>query len=241
MTICLLASVAHSQPEQRPSPELRARYLSNAVEIKNKMIADYRELLTIYYEYKKKSATPGNFPNSLYDPKLAKELKELAPETVHKFSQETVTSFAEFSSTLYNEFAAQLDSDPRLAGNQYREFMRSYGGSGADNDVLQRLYMHFDKPFSALDSAMLELLHEEISGPVTGLGINESKQVFADVSLAAGYPANRQTDIKSRVQNFKREVADLVVRYRLELRALNNGMPQIECGKSFAKIKPSTK
>lgn len=213
-TLLFSGSFATSAADKNQKPtktaawgDLRAQYFVNALDVKNQMLSDYRKLLEVYYDYKTKSPNPTVFPNASFDPKFAEELKDrLSPAMLKTFSEPKAQSFDEFSSRLYDEFATELDADPRLKGNSYRQFMRSYGGSGRDNDVLQRLYMQFDKNFTNVDQDSLAFLHEEIKIPMTGLGMSESKKILSEVSIAAGYPANRQSGFELDLAKFENEV-----------------------------------
>lgn len=198
-TLALFAShfaIAAGETTPPVSRDLTARYFVNALDIKNQILADYRKLIQVYYQYKNKN------------------LKALSKTPTY---QEFDLFFQEFSSAQYNEFATELDADPRLNGNVYRDFMRSYGGSGADNDVMQRLYQHFDKKFAHLSETELDELHMRINRPMAALALTESKEIFANVSLAAGFPGNRQHSIEAQLKNYRLEIADLSMTYRIEI------------------------
>lgn len=188
------------------SDEIAAQYLQTAIESRDNLLNEYRVLLEVYYEYKSRSENPRRFANPMYDPELA---AELPPNIAAQFSKPFSSSVDEFSNKLYEEFKAELDSDPRLRGNSYRDFMRGYGGSGKDNDVLQRFSRFYRKSLAGISDETFKAFQEKIGNSLDGTAMFEAKKIFADTGRANGYPRNRQVVYQPRLRLFRSQMNEL--------------------------------
>lgn len=181
-------SSAHARDREPVPPSVEAQYFVNAVRLKERLLADYREVVAAYYELKKKSASPDTFPNPLYSLELAANTS-LAEDARARVSNPTVKSLFEFSHAAYLEFQDELDRDPKLRGNTYIRRMKEYG-HGQANDIFQRIGTYAQEPFSELRRGHLLTLYMEIGNPVMAVGMVESHEIFLEESKKAGYEQN---------------------------------------------------
>lgn len=179
---------AEARDREPVPPSIEAEYFVKAIRLKDRLLEDYKKVLTAYYELKKKSATPDVFPNPMYSLEMAGNMS--LPEDLRtRLSQPTTKSFFEFSHAAYEEFKEELERDPKLRGNTYIRRMKEYGG-GQANDVFQRIGTYAQEPFENLRKGMQLMLYMETGSPITALGMVESHEVFLEVSKKAGYPQN---------------------------------------------------
>lgn len=166
-------SPAHARDREPVSPELESKYFTGAIRLKDRLLQDYRSVVSVYYELKTKSATPNSFPN----PRSTSD----APGTnAHLY---------EFSLAAYDEFKDELEKDPRLRGNSYVRRMKEYG-QGQANDVFQRIATYAQEPFQELPRGVLSTLSMESGNGVMALGMLDAHEVFLEESKKAGYPQN---------------------------------------------------
>ena len=174
-----------------PTAEQEARVYLATMKTKERLLADYRKLLEVYYELKLKSDNPRVFENGAY------YAGGTLPPTTEKPS--------EFASVHYAEFKAQLDRDPRLKGNLYVKKMQAYG-TGQANDVFQRLGGYSMESFESLDRAVYMKLYREVANPIQSVAMLEANETYAQVSKKMGYANNGRAVSPERMREWLQAV-----------------------------------
>lgn len=227
LTIAGLALPAHSarasddvvgRPDAvlMPTPEQQARVYLATMKSKERMLADYKKLLEVYYELKLKSDNPRVFENGSY------YAGGTQPPTTEKPT--------EFASVHYDEFKAQLDRDPRLKGNLYVKKMQAYG-TGQANDVFQRLGGYAMEPFESLDREVYMSLYRDVANPIQSVAMLEANETYAKVSKKMGYTNNGRAVSPERMREWLQAVEE-------KERELTPALLELET-KNFGK-RPST-
>jgi hypothetical protein len=160
------------------SQELQAEVFLATIENRDKLLADYRKLLEVYFQLKKRSSKPNEFQNAAFNASM--------PGTVQPRTTETL---AEFGVAHYDEFKVQLEADPRLKGNIYVAKMRAYG-TGHANDVFHRVAASTLEELGIKEGPIFRQLIRNVSSAIQAVGMLEANEVFKEVSRQNGYPLN---------------------------------------------------
>lgn len=236
-------SVARAEPPKKSSapkkvdvpPELAAQVYVETMQMSEQLLSDYRQVLEVYYELKKHSAHPGEFPNYSYDPKLAASL----PETVRgMFEAKSIKTVQEFDFEMYKEFQAQIDAHPALKNNTYLQRMREYG-SGRANDVFQRVgsYALEKAEFKGLTESLHAAAYRYVASPVMALSMHRSKAVFVEVSKSHGYPANGADQGPIDIESWQETVGKIEKDLEPQLKKMNfHTQLSGSCPAAFGKL-----
>ncbi|MBT4760320.1 MAG: hypothetical protein HOO06_01370 [Bdellovibrionaceae bacterium] len=184
--------------------EIDKMFLDAAFESADSVLRDFKILLEVYFEYKLSSESPHSFPNIDYQ--LAEEVSYTLPRYKNVNNSPTIRLPGDFYNIFYDEFAKILDAEPRLKGNIYREYMRTYGGSGDTGDVLQRFHsiiVLVHPHLSEIDEKILNRkLWNKYNYPLSGFVMYEAHKIFYEVSKASGYEMQQNVSRQSRLKEF---------------------------------------
>lgn len=220
--------------------DLQARFYATAIRVKEQMLDDYRTLLHVYYELKKSSARPNEFPNPIYDPNLA---ADFSGSSQSSFASRTRPNAEEFDIGMYNEFAAVLDNDPRLNGNVYVRRMKEIGIGGA-NDIFQRVHGYALAEFISHESVDAEIhkrLRIDIAADIRDLALYEAGEVFNEASKASGYSGNKTILDLAKETEMRTPVTAKAEQLRFHLKKIGFVVPPTRsagatCANAFSKL-----
>lgn len=184
-----------SMNSTKPEIKMVKEYLKNSRLLSERMKSDYRTLLEVYYELKRKNSNPEKFENPakklLEDPNLRSMFSKTQAD---KMSAPLDQMENELYQVEFDRFRNELRHHPKLKDNLMLEAYLSNNHAG---DYVQHYYKDpkiYEKAglkMTGIPPQVLSTLHSQLGHPRAQLTALSFFSIFTSTSKTSGYPQNK--------------------------------------------------